>query len=59
VTDEVGDWMRRQLGSPHAARRELGTLAERLRGREMPKREVMRIVEEWLGGGDEEIVEVV
>ncbi len=59
LSEEVAAWVRAQLGQPRAARRELADLAEMLRGKEMPRREVVRRVEEWLGGGEDEVVEVV
>ncbi|HUU54178.1 MAG TPA: hypothetical protein VMY87_04590, partial [Armatimonadota bacterium] len=58
LTEEVVAWLREQLGQPRARQRELGELAERLRGRELTKQEVLRIVAEWLGEG-EGLVEVV
>jgi hypothetical protein len=45
-------WLRQQLGQPKAQRRELAVLVERLRGKELTKAEVLRIVEEWLGEGE-------
>ncbi len=59
LTDEVVGWIRQQLGQPKAKRRELSELDRGLRGKEMPRREVVRRVEEWLGGGDDEVVEIV
>jgi len=59
LNEEVVAWVRAQLGQPRAKRRELADLAGALRGKEMPRREVVRRVEEWLGGGEDEVVEVV
>jgi hypothetical protein len=59
LTDEVVGWLRQQLGQPQAKRRELGELERRLRGKEMTKQEVVKQVEEWLGGGEDDIIEVV
>jgi hypothetical protein len=59
LTEDTVSWLRGQLGQPLAARRELRSLAERLAGRELPKREVRRTVDAWLGEGDEEVVEIV
>jgi len=58
LTEEVVAWLREQLGQPKARRRELGELAERLRGKELTKQQVLRIVAEWLGE-EEGFVEVV
>ena len=55
---EVVNRLREQLGQPKARRRELGELAERLRGKELTKQQVLRIVAEWLGE-EEGFVEVV
>jgi hypothetical protein len=52
LTDNVIAWLRQQLGQPKAQRRSLRELEERLRGKEMSKAEVLRIVEEWLGEGE-------
>ena len=52
-------WLRKQLGQPRARRRELGALEKALRGREVTKREVLRIVEEWLQAGEDDMVEIV
>jgi hypothetical protein len=51
-------WLREQLAQPVARRRELRELAERLKGKELTKGEVLRIVAEWLGE-EEGSVEVV
>jgi len=58
LADEVVGWLREQLGQPRARRREVGELVERLRGRELTRQEVLRIVAEWLGE-EEGFVEVV
>jgi len=52
-------WLRKQLGQPRAQRRELGALEKALRGREVTKQEVLRIVEEWLQAGEDDVVEIV
>ncbi|MFB3882460.1 MAG: DUF6079 family protein [Armatimonadota bacterium] len=52
LSDGVIGWLRQQLGQPKAQRREISALVERLRGRELTKAEVVRIVEEWLGEGE-------
>ena len=59
LTDEAASWIQQQLGQPRAKKRELGDLEKSLRGKEMPKREVMRTVEQWLGEGEDEMVEIV
>ncbi len=51
--------MQEQLGQPRAQRRELNALEARLRGKEMAKKEVVKIVDEWLQAGDDDVVEVV
>jgi hypothetical protein len=58
LTEAALAWLRQQLAQPVARRRELGELAERLKGRELTKEDVLRIVQEWLGE-DEGFVEVV
>ncbi len=58
LTDDVIVWLRQNLSQPRARKRELGELMAKLHGRELTRREVLRIVEEWLGEG-EEYVEVV
>jgi len=57
LSDDIIAWLRQQIGQPKAQRRELSALVERLRGRELTKADVLRIVEEWLGEG--QVVEVV
>lgn len=59
LSEETIAWLSAQLRQPRAARRELPALAARLRGRELPAREVRRQVDEWLAAGDDEVVEVV
>jgi hypothetical protein len=59
LTEDAILWVRQQLGQPQAKRRELRGLEERLRGKELTKRRVREVVEEWLGGGEDEVVEVV
>jgi hypothetical protein len=59
LSEDVIGWIRAQLGQPRAGRRELAELESTLRGKEMTKREVVRRVEEWLGEGDDGVVEVV
>jgi len=59
LSPPVIEWLRKQLGQPRAQRRELRTLEAKLRGKEVPKQEVMRIVEEWLQAGEDDVVEVV
>ncbi len=56
LTDDVVGWLRQQLAQPTARKRELSALVERLRGKELTKAEVLRIVGEWLGEG--EMVEI-
>jgi len=58
LAEDVIAWLRQQLGQPKAKRRELRALEEMLRNKELTRREVLRIVEEWLGE-DEGFVEVV
>lgn len=58
LTEEVIAWVRQQLEQPRAVRRSVGELAGKLVGKEVPKSEVRRAVEEWLGG-EGEMVEVV
>ncbi len=57
LSEQVMAWLRSQLGQPKASRRQWRELEDRLRGKEMPKRDVVRSVEEWLGPG-EEVVEI-
>jgi len=59
LSDDVIAWIRAQLGQPRAQKRELAELEGALRGKEMTKREVVQRVDEWLGGGEDEVVEVV
>lgn len=59
LTEDTVAWLRRQLGQPQAVRKDLRRLTQRLAGRELPKREVRRAVEAWLGEGEEEVVEIV
>ena len=58
LTEEVIAWLREQLGQPRARRREAADLAARLKGKELSRQEVLRIVAEWLGE-EEGFVEVV
>jgi len=58
LADEVVGWLREQLGQPRARRREVADLVGRLRGKELARQEVLRIVAEWLGE-EEGFVEVV
>ncbi|MDH4179702.1 MAG: hypothetical protein OEV33_04270 [Armatimonadota bacterium] len=57
LTDDASAWLRKPLDQPKARRREIGALVERLKGRELAKQEVLRILAEWLG--EEGFVEVV
>jgi hypothetical protein len=59
LSPPVIEWLRKQLGQPRAQRREWSALEAKLRGKEVAKQEVMRIVEEWLQAGDDDVVEVV
>ncbi|UCC68401.1 MAG: hypothetical protein JSV79_00230 [Armatimonadota bacterium] len=59
LTDAVIAWLRQQIGRPRARRRELRRLEELLRGKELTKREVMQIVEEWLEGGGDDYIAIV
>jgi len=59
LSPPVIEWIRKQLGQPKAQRRELNALEAKLRGREVAKKEVMRIVDEWLQAGEDDVVEVV
>jgi hypothetical protein len=59
LSEDVIAWTRTQLGQPQARKRKLAELEGALRGKEMTKREVVRRVDEWLGGGDDEVVEVI
>jgi len=59
LSDTTIAWLTKQMGQPRARRRELRRLQESLRGKELAKREVMTIVEEWLGPGEDEVVEIV
>ena len=58
LRDDVVAWLREQLGQPKARRREVSDLVARLRGKELAKQEVLRIMAEWLGEEDG-FVEVV
>jgi hypothetical protein len=59
LSEDVIAWMRAQLGQPQARKRKLAELEGALRGKEMTKREVVRRVDEWLGAGEDEVVEMV
>jgi hypothetical protein len=59
LSDDVVAWLRRQLGRPKASRRSLSDLQSALQGKELTRREVMRIVDEWLQAGEDEVVEIV
>ncbi len=59
LSDPVLEWLRAQLARPTARRRDLKDLEAALRGKELTREEVLRIVEEWLGAGEGEVVEVV
>ncbi len=52
-------WLRQQVERPRSRRRELGRLDESLRGKELTRRDVMRIVEEWLEAGEDDYIEIV
>ncbi len=58
LSDEVTSWLRQQLGRPQASRRSFGDLQSALQGKELTKREVMRTVDEWLGAGDDDVIEI-
>jgi hypothetical protein len=58
LADEVIAWLRQQLGQPTARKRDLTALAEQLRGKELTAREVLRIVQEWLGAEDDDVIQV-
>lgn len=58
LTDEIAGWLRQQLGQPHARKRELATLAQALQGKELTAREIVRIVQEWLGTEGDEVIEI-
>lgn len=49
LTEAASAWLRQQLAQPVARPRQLRELAERLKGKELTKDEVLRIVQEWLG----------
>jgi len=59
LTDDVLAWLSQQLGQPQAKRRELRDLEPRLRGKELTGRQIAAIVEEWLGGGPDDVIEIV
>ncbi len=59
LTEAAIAWLRQQLAQPRARRRELRELAERLKGKELTRSEVLRIVEEWLGEGQDGTVHIV
>jgi hypothetical protein len=59
LTDDVIPWLRRQLGQPKARRRELRSLDQLLRGKEITKREVIQIVDTWLQAGEDDVVEIM
>jgi hypothetical protein len=52
-------WVRKQLGQPRARRRALRELEARLRGKEMAKKDAMGLVAEWLGGEEDDVIEIV
>ncbi len=58
LTDDVIAWLRQNLSQPRARKRELSELMAKLQGRELTRREVLRLVEDWLGE-EEGFVEVV
>jgi hypothetical protein len=58
LTDDIIAWLRQQLGQPRARRRELAALAEALQGKELTAREVVRIVREWLGADEDDVIEI-
>jgi hypothetical protein len=59
LTDEAVAWIRRQLDRPAARQRKLAELEAQLRGKELTRREVIRVVESWLGAGDDDLIEIV
>ena len=59
LTEEVIAWVREHHARPAATRRRLGELGARLTGREVTRGEVRRAVEEWLGPGENDLIEVV
>jgi hypothetical protein len=59
LTEEVIAWIRDHRARPAATRRRLGELGARLAGREVTRGEVRRAVEEWLGPGENDLIEVV
>lgn len=52
LTNDVVAWLREQLAQPAARQRSLDDLAARLRGRELARSDVIRIVTAWLGEGE-------
>jgi hypothetical protein len=58
LTDDIIAWLRQQLGQPRARRRELAALAEALQGKELTAREVVRVVREWLGADEDDVIEI-
>ena len=59
LSDPVIAWLRQQVERPRASRRELRRLEESLRGKELTRRDVMRIVAEWLEAGEDDYIEIV
>jgi hypothetical protein len=59
LSEPVITWLREQVDRPRAMKRELGRLEESLRGKELTRRDVMRIVEEWLEAGEDDYIEIV
>ncbi len=59
LNDPVLAWLRAQMAQPHARQVRLSELRARLEGKQLTAREVRRAVEEWLGGGEDEVVEIV
>jgi hypothetical protein len=59
LSDAVITWLRQQVERPRSRRRELRRLEESLRGKELTRRDVMRIVAEWLEAGEDDYIEIV
>jgi hypothetical protein len=59
LTGEAVAWTRRQLDRPAAPQRKLSDLEDQLRGKELTRREVIQLVESWLGAGDDDPIEIV
>ncbi len=59
LSEGVVTWLRQQIAQPRARRRKLSALVESLRGKELTRREVIRIIEDWLQAGELPLLGIV